>query len=89
MTAQPFVLALIPAFGRDGLTGTYYGLYYVVSGFAAALGNTLVGRAMDSAATAPWLLCAGLGLASATALARLHRAGRLPVPARPLPSEAR
>ncbi|WP_328957500.1 MFS transporter [Kitasatospora purpeofusca] len=89
MTAQPFVLALIPAFGRDSLTGTYYGLYYVVSGFAAALGNTLVGRAMDSAATAPWLLCAGLGLASATALARLHRTGRLPAPARPLPSEAR
>ncbi|MFF7457984.1 MFS transporter [Kitasatospora sp. NPDC008115] len=89
MTAQPFVLALIPAFARDGLTGTYYGLYYVVSGFAAALGNTLVGRAMDSTATAPWLLCAALGLGSATALARLHRTGRLPVPARPLPSEAR
>ncbi|MFE6869347.1 MFS transporter [Kitasatospora sp. NPDC057692] len=89
MTAQPFVLALIPAFARDGLTGTYYGLYYVVSGFAAALGNTLVGRAMDSTATGPWLLCAALGLGSATALARLHRTGRLPVPARPLPSEAR
>ncbi|MFB6888292.1 MFS transporter [Kitasatospora sp. NPDC056327] len=89
MTAQPFVLALIPAFGRDGLTGTYYGLYYVVSGFAAAIGNTLVGRAMDSTATAPWLLCAALGLASATALARLHRTGRLPAPARPLPTEAR
>ncbi|MGW2547135.1 MFS transporter [Kitasatospora sp. NPDC001574] len=89
MTAQPFVLALIPAFGRPGLTGTYYGLYYVVSGFAAALGNTAVGRAMDSAATAPWLLCAALGLGSAAALTRLHRAGRLPAPARPLPAPAR
>lgn len=89
MTAQPFVLELIPAFGRDGLTGTYYGLYYVVSGVAAALGNTAVGRAMDGAAAAPWLLCCGLGLASAAALARLHRTGRLPTPARPLPSEAR
>ncbi|MEV0532105.1 MFS transporter [Kitasatospora sp. NPDC050463] len=89
MTAQPFVLTLIPAFGRDGLTGTYYGLYYVVSGLAAAVGNTAVGRAMDGAAAAPWLLCAALGLGSAAALARLHRTGRLPAPARPLPSEAR
>ncbi|MEU6232903.1 MFS transporter [Kitasatospora sp. NPDC047058] len=93
MTAQPFVLALIPAFGRPALTGTYYGLYYVVAGCAAALANTAVGRAMDGAAAAPWLLCAGLGLGSSAALARLYRTGRLPVPApaptRPLPSEAR
>ncbi|WP_395296799.1 MFS transporter [Kitasatospora hibisci] len=89
MTAQPFVLALIPAFAGGGLTGTYYGLYYAVSGVAAALGNTAVGRAMDGTAAAPWLLCAALGLGSATAVARLHRTGRLPTPAGPLPSEAR
>ncbi|MGW4893237.1 MFS transporter [Kitasatospora sp. NPDC004240] len=89
MTAQPFVMELIPAFAGPGLTGTYYGLYYVVSGLAAALGNAAVGRAMDTAPAAPWLLCCALGLGSAAALTRLRRTGRLPVPEHPIPSEAR
>ncbi|MFE7559298.1 hypothetical protein [Kitasatospora sp. NPDC057500] len=71
MPAQPFVLALVPAFGRS------------------ALGDTPAVRAVDSAATASRLLRAALGLVSAAVLARLHRTGRLPAPARPLPREAR
>ncbi|MFE4603503.1 MFS transporter, partial [Kitasatospora indigofera] len=48
MTAQPFVLELIPAFGRERLTGTYFGLFYLISGLAAAAGNAAVGAAMDA-----------------------------------------
>ncbi|WP_434742670.1 MFS transporter [Micromonospora sp. SH-82] len=94
MIAQPFVLELIPAFARGGLTGTYFGLFYLVSGVVAAVGTAAVGRAMDDATTTTavpavaWLLCAGLGLASAGSVWLLHRAGWLtprPVPATPAP----
>ncbi|MER5865943.1 MFS transporter [Kitasatospora sp. NPDC002040] len=78
MIAQPFVQELIPAFGRDGLTGTYYGVFYLVSGLAAALGNASVGWAMDTAAAAPWLLCCALGSTCAAAVARQRT--RLPDP---------
>lgn len=49
MVAQPFVMELIPGFGRKELTGTYFGIFYAVSGIAAAVGNAAVGRAMDAA----------------------------------------
>ncbi|MFG1950302.1 MFS transporter [Micromonospora sp. NPDC048830] len=95
LIAQPFVLELIPAFARDGLTGTYFGLFYLVSGMVAAAGTAAVGRAMDAgdpAAAVPavaWLLCAGLGLASAAAVWLLHRAGWLaPRPGPALPAAA-
>ncbi|MEQ8145248.1 MFS transporter [Streptomyces sp. OP7] len=83
MVAQPFVMELIPDFGRAGLTGTYFGVFYVVSGVAAAVGNTVVGWAMDTAghsgaAWLPWACCALFGLASALAVARLRRTGALP-----------
>ncbi|NUK22400.1 MFS transporter [Streptomyces lunaelactis] len=86
MIAQPFVMELIPAFGRAGLTGTYYGLFYGVSGIAAAGGNAAIGWAMDSAghsgrAWLPWACCLALGLTSAAAVTRLHRMRALPVPA--------
>ncbi|MCG7529467.1 MFS transporter [Streptomyces sp. OfavH-34-F] len=92
MAAQPFVMELVPAFGRPGLTGTYFGVFYVVSGIAAALGNAAVGWAMDTGARTgaqwlPWACCLGLGLASAAAVTRLHRSGALP--ARPAPAPAR
>jgi predicted MFS family arabinose efflux permease len=74
MIAQPFVQELIPAFGRDSLTGTYYGVFYLVSGLAAALGNAAVGWAMDAAHWAPWLLCCALGLTCALAVARQRAA---------------
>lgn len=78
MIASPFVMELIPGFGRPELTGTYFGIFYVVSGIAAAVGNTVVGWAMDTGERLPWLCCALFGLASAGAVAWLHRRGVLP-----------
>ncbi|WP_399096197.1 MFS transporter [Streptomyces sp. BBFR2] len=82
MIAQPFVLELIPGFGRTELTGTYYGIFYAVSGVAAAAGNTAVGWAMDTgergAPWLPWACCALFGLASACGVAWLHRRDALP-----------
>ncbi|WP_329331822.1 MFS transporter [Streptomyces sp. NBC_00663] len=88
MVAQPFVMELIPGFGRSELTGTYFGVFYVVSGIAAAVGNTVVGWAMDAgergdADWLPWACCALFGLASALGVAWLHRAGTLPTPPKP------
>ncbi|WP_369173180.1 MFS transporter [Streptomyces sp. R28] len=91
MVASPFVMELIPRFGRPELTGTYFGIFYVVSGIAAAVGNTVVGWAMDAGksgghAWLPWVCCAVFGLASAAGVAWLHRRGALPgdpVPAAP------
>jgi MFS family permease len=83
MIASPFVMELIPRFGREELTGTYFGIFYVVSGVAAAVGNTVVGWAMDVGGRGghpwlPWVCCAVLGLLSAAGVARLHRLGALP-----------
>ncbi|MEV5602635.1 MFS transporter [Streptomyces sp. NPDC052299] len=93
MVAQPFVMELVPGFGRSRLTGTYFGVFYLVSGVAAALGNAVVGWAMDTGARTgagwlPWVCCAGLGIASAAAVARLHRTGALPAAPAPLPARA-
>ncbi|GAA3291723.1 hypothetical protein GCM10020295_09250 [Streptomyces cinereospinus] len=86
MIASPFVMELVPAFGRPELTGTYYGIFYVVSGVAAALGNTVVGWAMDTgqggARWLPWACCVLFGLASALGVALLHRRDALPTPPR-------
>lgn len=81
MIAQPFVLDLIPTFARDGLTGTYFGVFYLVSGVVAAVGTTAVGRAMDGGSgaavpTGAWLLCVALGLTSAVAVWLRHHHGR-------------
>ncbi|MFE8005935.1 MFS transporter [Streptomyces sp. NPDC057418] len=93
MTAQPFVMELIPGFGRSELTGTYFGIFYAMSGIAAAVGNTAVGWAMDAAQRGgagnavvllPWACCLFLGLASAGGVAWLQRIGTLP-PARRTP----
>ncbi|MGW7360845.1 MFS transporter [Streptomyces sp. NPDC054802] len=86
MMAQPFVMELIPGFGRPELTGTYFGLFYVVSGIAAAVGNTIVGWAMDAGERMdtpwlPWACCLAFGLASAAGVHRLHH--RRVLPARP------
>ncbi|MFV2017347.1 MFS transporter [Micromonospora sp. LOL_023] len=87
MMAQPFMLELVPGFARDGLTGTYFGVFYLASGVVAALATTAVGRFMqnggepDGAAqgvpAGAWLLCAGLGLACGAAVWALHRRGLL------------
>ncbi|WP_328935051.1 MULTISPECIES: MFS transporter [unclassified Streptomyces] len=88
MVAQPFVMELVPGFGRSELTGTYFGIFYVVSGIAAAVGNAVVGWAMDTgergdAGWLPWACCALFGFASALGVAWLHRLGSLPTPTRP------
>ncbi|WP_059010393.1 MFS transporter [Streptomyces specialis] len=85
MAAQPFVMELIPSFGRESLTGTSFGLFYVVSGVAAAVGNTAVGWAMDlgergGRSWLPWLFCLAVGLSSAAGVAWLSRRGALPEP---------
>ncbi|MFI0263871.1 MFS transporter [Streptomyces sp. NPDC017056] len=84
MIAQPFVMELIPEFGRAELTGTYFGIFYVVSGIAAAVGNTVVGWAMDAgghggAGWLPWACCLAFGLLSAAGVGWLHRLRALPV----------
>ncbi|MFD7766852.1 MFS transporter [Streptomyces sp. NPDC059787] len=98
MAAQPFVMDMVPAFGRSALTGTYFGIFYVVSGVAAAIGNALVGWAMDTgrdgdAPWLPWACCALAGLASALGVVRLRRLGSLPAPpkqpAAPAPARGR
>ncbi|CAL9330473.1 Multidrug resistance protein MdtH [Streptomyces sp. enrichment culture] len=88
MVAQPFVMELIPGFARPELTGTCFGIFYVVSGLAAAVGNAVVGWAMDAgerggAGWLPWVCCALFGLASALGVAWLHRIGSLPAPSKP------
>ncbi|MEU6225310.1 MFS transporter [Streptomyces sp. NPDC047042] len=89
MVASPFVMELIPGFGRPELTGTYFGIFYVVSGIAAAVGNTVVGWAMDAgerggAEWLPWAFCAVFGLASAGGVAWLNRLGALPTTPAPV-----
>ncbi|MDT0406332.1 MFS transporter [Streptomyces edwardsiae] len=85
MVAQPFVMDLVPAFGRPGLTGTSFGVFYMISGVVAAAGNAGVGWVMDTgrdggAAWLPWACCALAGLASALGVVRLRRLGSLPAP---------
>ncbi|MFC8664550.1 MFS transporter [Streptomyces sp. NPDC057199] len=88
MVAQPFVMELIPGFGRSELTGTYFGIFYMVSGIAAAVGNTVVGWAMDTgdergASWLPWACCLVFGLVSAGGVTWLRRLRALPE--RPVP----
>jgi predicted MFS family arabinose efflux permease len=81
MVAQPFVMELIPGFAPKGLTGTYFGVYYLLSGIVAAIGTSAVGFVADEvgerAAWASWLCCAALGLASAAAVVGLRRSRSL------------
>ncbi|MFE2015138.1 MFS transporter [Streptomyces sp. NPDC059491] len=93
MIAQPFVMELIPGFGPPELTGTAFGVFYAFSGVAAAVGNTLVGWAMDAGDRAgtpwlPWACCFALGLASAAGVARLHHRRLLPAPPATAPAAA-
>lgn len=84
MLAQPFAMELVPSFGPERLTGTYFGVYYIFSGLAAAGGNALVGWAMDVGGRTgqswlPWVSCAAFGLVSAAGVGLLHRRDALPV----------
>ncbi|MFR9729584.1 MFS transporter [Saccharopolyspora sp. MS10] len=75
MLAQPFVNELIPAFGPDSLSGTYFGIFYLASGVTAAAGNASIGWIGDLAPWAPSALCLGIGLTSAAAVFELQRRG--------------
>ncbi|GAA3465026.1 MFS transporter [Saccharothrix longispora] len=77
VVAQPFVYDLIPEFGSPTLSGTYFGVFYLASGVAAALGNALVGWVSGFGDGPASLLCVAIGLGSAAAVARLHRRGTL------------
>ncbi|NUT50260.1 MAG: MFS transporter [Saccharothrix sp.] len=83
MIAHPFVYELIPEFGRPGLAGTYFGVFYLASGLAAALGNAAIGWVLGRSGPAASLLCAGIGLACAAAVAWLDRRGALATAPRP------
>ncbi len=39
MVAQPFVMELIPAYGDSRISGTLFGMFYLVSGGVAAAGG--------------------------------------------------
>ncbi|MET7327498.1 MFS transporter [Nonomuraea sp. NPDC005650] len=92
LIAFPFEMATIADMAGDRLIGTYYGLYNLLSGIGILAGNLLSGALVDVArssglAALPWVLLTVAGLASATAVGRLSRRGRLtatgqlPVPA--------
>lgn len=83
MIAYPSAMEVIPRFGHERLTGTYFGLFYMLSGTAAVGGNAVVGWAMDLAECTgrrwlPWLCCLGFGVTSAAAVGWLYHARVLP-----------
>ncbi|MBB5956822.1 MFS family permease [Saccharothrix tamanrassetensis] len=77
MMAHPFVYELIPEFGRTGLSGTYFGVFYLASGLAATLGNAAIGWVFGVSGWAASLLCVAVGLGCAAAVTWLHRRGVL------------
>ncbi|WFE97426.1 MFS transporter [Micromonospora sp. WMMD987] len=91
MIAQPFVLELIPAFAGPHLTGTYFGLFYLVSGVLAAGCTAAVGATVGTATgtgvpPAAWLLTAAVGAASAGAVWLLRLDGRRTATSTPTPA---
>ncbi|MFD4369377.1 MFS transporter [Rhodococcus sp. NPDC058521] len=82
MIAQPFVMELIPEYGDSSISGTLFGMFYLVSGIAAAGGNALIGYGIGLDTGWPGaFVCIVLAWGSATAVWLLHRAGMLPSPA--------
>ncbi|SES18284.1 MFS transporter [Actinokineospora terrae] len=65
MVAQPFVYELVPVFGEERVTGTYFGVFYLVSGALAAVTTVVVGWVSDLGGWAACLVCAAVGLACA------------------------
>ncbi|HEX6339864.1 MFS transporter [Umezawaea sp.] len=80
MAAQPFVYELVPRFGRDELTGTYFGMFYLASGVVAAVANAVIGWTIGAAGWLTSPLCVAIGLGGAAGVARLHRRGALTRP---------
>lgn len=80
MITQPLVYHMVPAFGREQVVGTYFGLFYLVSGVVAAASTVVIGWAYDLGGRSGWvaaLLCVVIGLACAAAVLALDRRGAL------------
>ena len=82
----PFEMDTVVSLANDRLVGTHYGFYNTIVGIGILVGNLATGSLMQAARSAGvselvWLALALIGLASAAALYRLDRTGRLqPVP---------
>jgi hypothetical protein len=82
MLAAPFVSNTVASLSAGRLTGTYFGVYALLQGVGAALGNFAGGAAFDVARGLgspglPWLLMTAVGLACALGMAALDRSGLL------------
>ncbi|OLR94614.1 MFS transporter [Actinokineospora bangkokensis] len=78
VVAQPFALELIPRFAAEGLTGTYFGVFYLGSGAVAAISTVVIGWAGEG--PLGWIgsvLCVLLGLGGAVGVRHLGRRGLL------------
>ncbi len=77
----PFVMDLLPVVGSERLTGTYFGLFYLVSALITAAVAAMVGALIDlpgallRATPAAALLL--LGLTGALGIAAMQRRGQL------------
>jgi hypothetical protein len=72
MMAQPFVYDVVGSSGGPARSGTYFGMFYLVSGVVAAVSTVLIGWAGPHGP----LVCAVIGLLSAAGAAAYSR--RLP-----------
>ncbi|WAM19445.1 MFS transporter [Rhodococcus sp. JS3073] len=82
MIAQPFVMELIPAYGDSRISGTLFGMFYLVSGVVAAGGNALIGYGIELGNGWPGaVVCIALGAGSAAGVWLLQRRGLLASPA--------
>lgn len=83
----PFEMDTVVSLANDRLVGTHYGFYNTIVGVGILVGNLATGSLMQAARDAgmaglTWVALAAIGLASAAALYRLDRTGRL----RPAPT---
>jgi MFS family permease len=83
----PFEMDTVVSLANDRLVGTHYGFYNTIVGVGILAGNLATGSLMQAARDAgmaglTWVVLAAIGLASAAALYRLDRTGRL----RPAPT---
>ena len=78
----PFEMDTVVSLANNRLIGTHYGFYNTIVGVGILVGNLATGSLMQAARDLgqPWLLwvlLSAIGLASAAALFRLDRRGRL------------
>ncbi|MGH3612419.1 MAG: hypothetical protein ACRDRK_07430 [Pseudonocardia sp.] len=77
MIAFPFVMALLPVVDSERLTGTYYGVFYMVSAITAGAVSWLAGGLVDLTDSAwrwsPGAALLAVGLAAATGIAIMRR----------------